>query len=301
MGWIEQCRVFCQVVESGSFTRAAEALSMPRSTVSAVIKGLEARVNVPLLNRTTRRVSLTREGEVFLGRCLKLLQEKADMETMFRADKQRVGGRVRVSVPSRIGRQTLIPALPGFRHRWPAIRVEVNLADRAVDVPAEGVDCVLRVGAIPDDGLASRAIGDLEQINVASPAYLRAYGSPRMPSDLSKHRQVGYVSPMTGRIMDWEWLADGTLQFCQMAWDVSTDTGEGYIAAALAGLGLIQIPKYDVAKHIGRGDLVEVMHDWRAPPLPISIGLRRAQHAPQAIGIFVNWMEVLMKKHARSL
>lgn len=296
MGWIENCRVFCQVVESGGFTRAAEVLHMPRSTVSTVVSGLEARLGVQLLHRTTRRVGLTREGEIFYDRCAAFLLQQIEMETMFRSQGDRITGRISVSVPSRIGRLVLIPALPGFLRDWPVIRVEVGLADRSVDVPAEQVDCVLRIGAIPTEGLKTRLLGQLGQINVASPDYLKAYGTPLSPADLPAHRQVGYISPTTGRVMEWDWVEGGECRNFCVPWHVSADTGEGYIACALKGLGMIQIPAYDVADQLRTGELVEVMPDFRPAPLPIILGLRCVHPIPPARRIFADWMENLIRE-----
>jgi DNA-binding transcriptional LysR family regulator len=296
MGWIEQYRIFCQVVESGSFTRAAEALRLPRSSVSTAVATLERRVGVRLLHRTTRKVRPTRDGETFHARCLALLVRQAEMEAMFRSSDGRVEGRVSVSVPSRIGRLVLVPALPVFLREWPGIRVEVGMSDRTVDLPAEQVDCALRVGAIPADGLPGRLIGRIEQINVASPEYIESFGTPSSPGDLPVHRQVGYASPVTGRVADWDWVEGDRTLTCPAPWTVSANSAEGYIACALAGLGMIQIPAYDVADQIRAGDLVEVMPDFRPAPMPANLVFRSSQPIPRSLRIFADWLEALVRE-----
>ncbi|MFN4172239.1 MAG: LysR family transcriptional regulator [Pseudorhodobacter sp.] len=296
MGWIEHYRIFSQVIESGSFTRAAEVLRLPRSTVSTVVATLEGRLGVRLLHRTTRRVGLTRAGEDFLVRCRALLADQTEMESMFKPLDGRISGRVGVSVPSRIGRLVLAPALPDFLRTWPGIQIDLGMSDRCVDLPGEQVDLVLRVGGLPADGLISKRIGRIEQINVASPAYLASFGIPASPADLSEHRQVGYGSPVSGRVSEWEWVEGENVRTRPVPWAVNADTAEGYIACALAGLGMIQIPAYDVADHLAKGTLVEVMRDFRPAAMPVNLALRRVQPVPRLVELFAEWFEMLLRE-----
>lgn len=290
MGRIELYRTFCRVVESGSFTRAAEAMNLPRSTVSTAVATLEGRLGTRLLHRTTRIVSVTRNGEEFYGRCLALLAAQEDMETMFLAAEGRVEGRIHVNVPSRIGRLILAPALPGFLSDWPGIRVEIGMTDRPVDLQGEHVDCALRVGSVGAATAAAHRIGEIGLINVATPGYLEAFGAPASPDDLDAHVQVGYASPTTGRVMDWEWVAGDRTLTRPVPWRVSANSAEGYIACALAGLGMIQIPAFDVADQIKSGALVEIMPDFRPGPMAISLVFQRRQPLPICVQVFTDWL-----------
>ncbi len=295
MDRIDLYRVFARVIETRSFTRAADTLQMPRSSVSTAIAELEARLGARLLNRTTRRVAPTAEGEEFHERCLALLAESEEMEAMFRSASRRMEGRIRVDVPGRIGRLIVAPALPGFLALWPGMRVELGLTDRAVDLVGERVDLALRVGPLPGSGLRARRIGEIAQVNVASPAYLAAQGVPQMPADLDRHWQVAYASPSTGRVADWEWREAGRSQSRPVPWRVSANSAEGYIACALAGLGLIQIPAYDVARHLAAGELVAVMPDHPPEPLPVHLLFLGGARPLRRLTAFADWMEDLLR------
>ena len=296
MDRIDLYRIFLRVVETRSFTRAADTLQMPRSSVSTAIAELEARLGVRLLHRTTRMVAATDEGAEFYDRCLGFLAESEEIETMFRAAARRIEGRIRIDVPGRIGRLILAPALPGFLSLWPGIRVELGMTDRAVDLVGERVDIALRVGPLPDSGLRARRLGGIAQINVASPAYLAQHGTPLVPRDLDRHWQVAYVSPSTGRVADWEWLDGGRVQTRPVPWRTGANSAEGYIACALAGMGLIQIPAYDVAHHIAAGELVEVMPGHRGASLPMHLLFPGAPRSPRRLTAFADWLEELLHR-----
>lgn len=299
MDRLDRYRVFTRVIETRSFTRAADTLRMPRSSVSTAIADLEARLGTRLLNRTTRAVAPTDEGEEFYERCLAVLAEAEEMEAMFRAAAGATEGRIRVDAPGRIGRLVIAPALPGFLARWPGIRVELGMTDRAVDLVGEGVDVALRVGPLPDSGLRARRVGAIAQINVASPGYLAAHGTPRAPAELDRHWQVAYASPSTGRVADWEWREAGRSRARPVPWRVSANSAEGYIACALAGMGLIQIPAYDVAGHVAAGALVEVMPDHRPEALPMHLLFPGNPRGTRRLTAFADWLEDLLRRMVR--
>ncbi|MTH35066.1 LysR family transcriptional regulator [Paracoccus limosus] len=297
MDQLDLYRIFIRVVEARSFTRAADTLQMPRSSVSTAIADLEARLGARLLNRTTRVVVPTDEGEEFYERCSGYLAEGEEMETMFRNAGHGIEGRIRVDLPGRIGRLIVAPALPDFLALWPGIRVELGMTDRAVDLLGERVDLALRIGPLPDSGLKARRIGEIAQINVASPAYLLQHGIPLSPADLGAHWQVAYASPSTGRVADWEWHESARTRTCPVPWRVSANSAEGYIACALAGMGLIQIPAYDVADHLARGDLVEVLPDHRAEPMPMHLLFPGNPRTLRRLTAFADWMEGVLRKN----
>lgn len=236
-------------------------------------------------------MALTDEGEAFYERCLTFLTEAEEMDAMFRTASHQIAGRIRVEMPSRIGRLIVAPKLPDFLAQWPGIRVELGMTDRTVDLVSERVDCALRVGHLSDSGLRARRLGQITQINVASPGYLAVHGTPRSPGELESHWQIAYHSPSTGRVADWKWQEAGRDHSRRVAWRVSVNSAEGYIAAALAGLGLIQIPSFDVAGHLTSGELVEVMPTYRPEPMPMTLLFPGRPRLMQRLNAFANWLE----------
>ncbi|MGV2980873.1 LysR family transcriptional regulator [Camelimonas sp. ID_303_24] len=297
MDRIDQFRIFARVVEATSFTRAAQSLGLPRSTVSAAVLGLEMRLNARLLHRTTRKVSLTQDGRLFYERCLQLLADVAEVEDLFRPSAG-PKGTLRIDAPGRIGRLIIAPALPGFLEQYPGVNITLGVTDRAVDLIADSVDCVVRVGPQRDSGLIARPIGALPLINVASPAYLARHGAPATPADLDGHFAVNYASPSGGRVEAWEWIDNGVQHARPMAARVTVNNAEASIACCLAGLGLIQIPAYDVARHLAAGELVEVMPAWRPEPLPIMLLYPDRRHAPHRLRLFADWLVALLRREA---
>ncbi|HWV79844.1 MAG TPA: LysR family transcriptional regulator [Hyphomicrobiaceae bacterium] len=296
MDRIDLFRIFVRVAECASFTQAAQTLGLPRSSVSTAVQDLETRMGARLLNRTTRRVSLTHDGTAFYDRCLRLLADIEETEGLFRKSSEHLGGRLRVDVPGRIGRLIIAPELPDFLSRFPAIKIELGVTDRAVNLVEDNVDCAIRVGALGDSTLIARRISDLKLINCASPAYLQAHGVPRTPDDLDRHHAVLYASPSTGRAEDWEWCDKGELHTRPMHANVTVNGAEAYIACALAGLGLIQIPAYDVRDYLASGALVEVMPEHRAPPLPMTLLYPHRRHLSRRLQIFIEWVVPLLQQ-----
>ena len=290
MDRIDQLRIFIRVAHSGGFTSAAEQLALPRPTVSLAIQQLEARLGTRLLSRTTRRVSLTQDGEALLERALAPVADSDELEQQFQPDVLALSGRLRVDLPSRIARRQVAPALPAFLQQHPGLEIELGSSDRTIDLVHEGVDCALRVGEVSSGSLVARRLGNFRLINCASPAYLAGHGTPRTPEDLGQHLAVNYALPGSGRITAWEWMDDGELQTRIMAGQVAVNNAETYIACCLAGAGLIQIPAYDVSGHLAAGELVEVLHDWPAPPMPVHIVYPHRRHLSRRMQSFCNWL-----------
>jgi DNA-binding transcriptional LysR family regulator len=293
---IDLFRIFARVVEQASFTRAADTLGIARSSVSAAVQELEGRVGARLLYRTTRKVSPTQDGVAFYERCQRVIADVEDTENLFRQTSARPSGKLRIDVPGRIGRLIVAPALPGFLDDYPEIDIDLGVTDRAVNLVEDGVDCVLRVGSLGDSGLIARPISRLPLINVASPAYLALHGTPHTPDDLRDHRAINYASPSSGRVEDWEWLENGTLHRMQMQGRVTVNSAEAYIACCLAGLGLIQIPAYDVRGHLEAGELVEIMPHHRAEPMPMALLYPHRQHLSRRLQVFADWLEALLRR-----
>lgn len=296
MDRIDELRIFIRLAESQSFTRTADLLHMPRSTVSMALQDLEQRVGARLLQRTTRQVSLTEDGSAFYERALRLLADYEETESLFRQSTAKPGGRLRINVPGRLGRLIIAPALPGFFALYPDIEIDMGVTDRTVDLVQEGIDCVIRVGPLADSSLVSRRIGDLSLLNCASPSYLARHGTPRSIADLKHHIAVNYASPASGRTEDWEYVEGGKPHMLKLASRVTVNNAEAYIACCLAGLGLMQIPAYDVRAHLGAGELVEVMSDLRAAPMPITLLYPHRQHASRRLQVFLDWVTALLMK-----
>ncbi|MEN5083151.1 LysR family transcriptional regulator [Bosea sp. TWI1241] len=294
MDRIDLFATFVCVVDRASFTKAAATLGQPRSSVSAAIRQLEDRLGTRLLHRTTRHVSPTQDGLALYERCVRLVAEVEDVEALFRGEAEGPAGRLRIDVPGRIGRLILAPALPDFLDRYPGIDVELGVTDRAVNLIEDRVDCVLRVGPLADSSLIARSLGELALINVASPAYLARRGTPAGPQDLPAHQAVNYASPSSGRLDDWQWREDGQSRGLIMGGRVTVNSAEASIACCLAGLGLLQIPAYDVAEHLAAGELVEVMPEHRADPMPVALLYPHRQHASRRLRVFVDWLGPLL-------
>lgn len=289
-------QVFTRVVEAGSFTRAAETLEMPRSTVTSAIQQLEAHLGVRLLHRTTRRLSLTLDGGAYYERCLHLLAELADAEAML-TDQHQPAGRLKVNLPGPPARRVIIPALAAFCERYPQIELEIGVSDRLVDLVQEGVDCALRVGPLADSSLVARRVGELTEVNCAAPAYLERFGIPRTPSDLSAHLAVNYHSGRTGRPLAWEYTDRGERHELQLPGRLTVDNAEAYMAAALAGFGLAQLPLLSAHGHLERGELVEVLDGYRPSPSLMSVVYPHNRHLSTRVKVFVDWLIETVRDH----
>ncbi|EMN5130513.1 LysR family transcriptional regulator [Burkholderia contaminans] len=292
MDHLQAMRIFARVAHLGSFTKAAEQLQLPRPTVSNAVQYLEKHLKVRLLQRTTRRVALTAEGATYYERCTRLLADLDDAETLFEDAGTTPRGAIRVDLPERFALNQVIPALPGFHARYPDLRVVIGTTDRFVDLVADGIDCAVRVGAMSDTSLVARRIGELAQINCAAPAYLERHGTPRSPDELPDHVAVGYFSSRTGRELDWEYadMDSGQLHAVKMRSVVSVNSSQAYLACCLAGLGLIQAPREGLGPLLADGSLVEVLPEWNAEPLPVSVVFPTGRHLAPRVRIFIDWL-----------
>ncbi|HEX7804084.1 MAG TPA: LysR family transcriptional regulator [Pseudoxanthomonas sp.] len=298
MDKLDQYRVFIQVAEMGSFIKAAHALGLPRATVSAAIQQLESSVGTRLLHRTTRQVQLTADGIQLLERIRSLLAEAEDIDQLFHVSQRKVSGRLNVDAPSRIARRLIAPALPSLLRRYPRLQLALGSTDRAIDLVHEGVDCAVRVGTLQDSSLVVHPLGQIALINCASPAYLRECGMPIGLDDLAKgHWSVGYASSTNRRELPWEYLSSGKEHVLSIPSRVVVNNAESYIACCLAGLGLIQIPRFDVQHLLDRGELVEVMPQHRAASMPVSLIYPHRRQRSLRLSAFIEWFEELIEPH----
>lgn len=299
MDRFDQYRVFAQVAEMGSFIKAAHVLEVPRASVSAAVQQLEAQLGVRLLHRTTRQVRLTTDGEQLLERVRPLLADVEDIDQLFQASQRQVSGRLVVDVPSRIARRLIAPALPGLLRRHPRLQLVLGSSDRAIDLIQEGVDCAVRVGTLHDSSLVVRPLGHIALVNCASRTYLQEHGEPLRSPDLpGAHWAVGYASPTSGRELPWEYLSDdGSQQLLEVPSRVVVNNAESYIACCLAGLGLIQIPRFDVQHLLDSGELVEVLPAHRAAPMPVSLLYPHRRQRSRRLAVFQEWIEALLRPY----
>lgn len=297
MNRLDALHMFVRVAELASFTQAAESLGWPKARVSTTVQQLEASLGTRLLHRTTRRVQLTQDGQAFYERCKDVLADVDELQAMFQQGAQSVRGRLRVDMPTGVARDHVIPRLGEFLARHPQVEVELSSTDRRVDVVREGFDCVLRVGPLGDSGLIARPLGHFRQLNVASPRYLDTFGMPRTLADLAGHRVVHYVGTLGARPAGWEYVDETGLRTLPMAGALIVNNAEAYQAACLAGLGIIQAPGLGVRRLVEEGQLVEVLPEYRAPSLPVSLIYANRRHLPKRVQLFMQWIAELLAPH----
>ncbi|MDA0575281.1 LysR family transcriptional regulator [Burkholderia gladioli] len=280
---------FVRVVEARSFSKAAETLSLPRSSVTTTVKQLEAYLGAPLLRRSTRSLSLTETGERYLASCRAILGEIASAERALLSEAHAPRGRVRVDLPGVIGRACVLPRLAAFEARYPEIELVLGLSDRPADLIHEGIDCVIRTGELADSSLVARRLGELAWITCASPRYLERHGEPASIDALGEHRIVNYLSNATGRPLDWRFRVDGEARAITLPSRYAVNETEAYLQCALEGLGLIQISAFAAAAYLRSGRLREVLADLRCASVPVSIVYPQAR-VNAAVRTFIDWV-----------
>ena len=296
MDRFQAMQVFVAVVDANSFTRAADHLSLPRATVTTIVQSLESLLHVRLLNRTTRRISLTPDGAAYYERCVRILADVDETEASFRHVTRGPQGRLRIDVPAAIGRLLLLPNLCDFHAKYPDIELVMGMGDRLVDMIQEAVDCVIRVGELQDSSMVARRIGTFQAVTCGAPAYFERYGVPHTIADLPQHQSVHYFSSRTGRTIEWDFLVDGRPQAVKMAGKLSVNDGDAYVACALQGLGLVQAPLYMVKPHLEEGRLMQVLSQWQPVPMPISVVYLHNRHLSPKVRAFVDWVAELFAK-----
>lgn len=287
-------RVFARVVEAGTFTKAADSLEMPKPTVTKLIQSLETHLRVKLLNRTTRRVTVTADGAAYYERTARLLTELEEIDASLSNAQASPKGRIRVDVPASVARQIIIPALHTFHARYPDIQIDLGVGDRLVNLIADNVDCVVRGGNLQDESLVARRIAQIEFVTCATAGYLEAYGVPTHPSELDgPHRVVGYFSAGTGRLSPLEFSRGGEHIELLGRYVVAVNDSNAYLAAGLEGLGIIQTPAFMIDEHLASGEMVPVLEDWTSPSMPVYVVYPPNRHLSAKIRVFVDWVAEL--------
>lgn len=280
-------RLFVRIVERRSFTQAAHDMDVPRSTCTKVIHDLEERLGARLLQRTTRVVRPTLDGEAYYRRCLGILDDIEDADGVFRNATPK--GVLRVEVQGTIARHFLLPALPAFFERYPGIELSISESERWVDLVQEGVDCALRYGHLRDSELVARQVGMLERLTVATPDYLARYGTPSSIDELDGHRVVGLRSISTGHIRPMEFGQGGQARTVSLPCILSVTGTESYLAGIRLGLGMAQVPRFHIEQELRNGTLVPLLADTPPPSAPVSLLYSRTRQLSPRVRVFLDW------------
>ncbi|TDK39783.1 LysR family transcriptional regulator [Rhizobium deserti] len=290
MDHLSAMRVFARVVETASFTKAADSLSMGQATVTKAVQHLEARLQTKLLNRNTRRVLPTADGLAYYERGVRVLAELDDMESEISSSRRTPSGRLRVEMAGAMCDLVVIPALNEFQALYPDIQLDVGVSDRSIDYLAENVDCALRAGAPASEFLIARQIATLQFVTVASQDYLRLRGTPAAPEDLHEHSVLGYLRAQSGQVLplklsaaarDFEMAPNSKLSFSDI---------RSYLAATEHGLGVGQMPEFLAAPGLREGRLQRILADWTHPTLPLYVVYLPNRHLSRKVRVFVDWL-----------
>jgi len=293
----EAIKRFLRVAELGSFTRAAEALGLPKASISQAIQQLETKLETQLLHRTTRKVQLTPDGQLFYERGKDVLSELDELASLFLTDDRSVQGVIRVDMSHPMARQLVIPHLPDFFQKYPNLHIELNSSDRHVDLIAEGYDCVIRTGNLADSGLIVRKVGEMRQTNFVSPAYIAAHGEPKELKDLDKHLLVHYNVSGGHKFDAFEYWDGQQRQCIPMQSRITVNNTDAYRAACIAGLGMMQAPLLGAQEYLLTGQLVEVLKNYTAPPMPVSILYPHRRNLSKRVRILMDWLSDLLAQH----
>ena len=292
---LEALRIFAKVAELASFTQAGEQLAMPKARVSLRVQKLESDLGTKLLQRSTRLVRLTPDGEQLLARVPHLLTEADEVAAMFQASRG-LRGSVRIDLPVNFARDVIIPRLPELVARHPELDLVLSTTDRRVDARREGFDCLLRVGAVGDPGLVGRRLGMLRMMNCASAGYLRKHGTPETLDDLDRHRVVNYSSTLSGERPSFEYPVPGGWREKPMRAWVTVNNVDAYSAACVAGLGIIQAPRAGLTSPL-RASLVEILPDLTCAPMPVTLLHTHGRNPPRRVRAVMAWIAELMEPH----
>lgn len=297
MDHLHAMRAFVRVAELASFTQAAASLGQPKASVSLLVQQLENQLGARLLHRTTRRVSLTQDGQACYERCKDLLADAEEIEAMFQLDASQLRGRLRVDMNQAVARDLVLPHLADFLHAHPQLQLELSCTDHRVDLIREGFDCVVRVGGLVEPGLIARPLGQMQQINCASPAYLQRFGMPQTLADLASHRLVHYVPNLGSQPDGWEYLCEGEVRSLGMPGALTVNSTDAYSQACLAGLGLIQVPRVGVLPYLADGRLQEVLPAYRAAPMPVYLLYPHRRNLSKRVQVFMDWLAGLVRPY----
>lgn len=293
MDRLDTLMLFTRIVETGSFSRAAEMLDLTRPMATKAIQDLEARVGVRLLERTTRQVRTTHDGLAYYQRCVHVLSELDDAEASLRHVAANPRGTLRVDMSGSQAMRIVLPEIHDFRARYPHIELVVSSGDRLVDLVREGVDCVIRGGHLRDSNLIARRLAVMPQVLCASPAYLTKFGVPRHPLDLARHQMVKFFASSGGIDYPLTLIVDGVPQDFSLAGWMSVSDAENYGLCALQGCGIVQLPRFHVEDDLKAGRLVQLLPEWQSPGMTLSALYPNRQQLSPRVRVFVEWLSQL--------
>lgn len=264
MDQILAIRTFVRVAEAGSFAKAADSLNLPRSSVSKLVQDLEAHLGAKLVERTTRSVTMTTEGAAYHERALRLLADLDDMDGNVAGSRSAPKGKLRVDIGSVLANQILIPALSDFQRRYPDIDLLLGVSDRSADIIGEGIDCVIRGGALVDSSMKARKLCELDYVLCAAPAYFDDRDLPKHPEDIPTHRVVSYFSASSGKRFPLRFQrGDERTEYVPASGGISVNESTAHLNSLLAGLGIGQSFGFLARPQIEAGLLVELLPDWK--------------------------------------
>ena len=300
MDRFDALQAFARVVEAGSFTKTAQTLHISKTTVTQPVQQLKARLRVEPLHRATRQVKVTAGGAAYCERVVRVLADLEDAETGLSSASATPRGRLRVDVPSPLARLVLVPALPAFHARYPEIQLDLGVSDRTVNLISDNVDCVLRGGEITNPSLKVRHVGDLQLGVYAAPSYLQRAGTPSHPREIesAQHRVVGFGFTHSGKAVSIAMQRDGESVRAQGRYVVAVDDGNAYLAAGVAGMGLLWLPHCMTRAHDAAGELVHLFADWHTKPMPLYLAFLPSRHVSAKLRAFIDWVVALMALHA---
>jgi LysR family transcriptional regulator, regulator for bpeEF and oprC len=284
-------RAFVRIAEAGSFAAAADQMNIPRSTMSKLIKDLESHLRAKLIQRTTRSVSVTPEGAAYYERAVRVLGDLEEMNLAVGGMKTQPRGRVRVDIGSLLANLILIPALPAFKQQYPDIEVFLGVSDRPVDLVSEGVDCVIRGGALADTSLVARRLCELDYVTCASRSYIDTYGQPDHPSDLEKHHRVlSYFSSLTAKPFPFQFHRGNETFELDARSFVAANESTAHMTCLLGGLGIGQTFRFAAQPFLDDGQLVPVLPEWTRPRHPLHIVYPPNRHLNAKLRVFLDWV-----------
>ena len=282
--------VFLRIVEVGTISGTARDLGVSTAAISASLARLETNLAVRLLDRTTRRLSVTAEGAEFYERCKKLMSDLDEAEQSISRIGREPRGKLRVGMPSGLCRMWVVPLLPQFLKKYPEVHLEIVCSDYVPHTIDNGLDASIQVGELHSSRLAMRQLASVAYVVVAAPSYLKKRGVPKIPNDLLQHHCLTYRRPRNGLIREWRFLENGQEQHLAIDGLLTFNSGEALVSAAASGLGLIQVAEYYASQMIATGQLVKVLESYRAKGYDISVVFPQLKNVPPKLRVWIDFL-----------
>jgi LysR family transcriptional regulator for bpeEF and oprC len=291
MELLQSMKLFARLAELGSFTKAAESLDIGRPQVTRYIQELETSLGVRLFQRTTRKVTLTAEGERFYERVQDILGSVSAATSMFDRSRMALEGRLRIDIPTAFAQVEFMDSLKAFTTAFPRISMVLGVTDRTVDLVGEGIDCALRIGELPDSTLIARPVGVATMVTCAAPQYLHDHGEPETLEDLNSHQGVNFLSGQSNRTLPWHFSVGGKDRAYTSNAGITVTESNAYVQCGAAGFGIIQAPGIAVSQYLNSGALVEILRPYRPAPRPVTVLYPSRTHLAPQVQVFIEWLQ----------